>query len=329
MKRENFYRRDPAKALSGMIGLSLEERGVYNTVLDLLYSTWRPLEDDRAFLANWCGCAVQKLNPIIRRLVDKGRLVSFEENGRVYLSDDAFEAERATVKGGAETRSGRRQIGDKSGEVGEKSAGVEENPPVCRDEPEQNQSVTALDKTREEKKETPVAPKGAVSRSKLSSPSPEARAIWDAAPTIARQRSSLAETDAELSAAVRRGHTAEQVTAGLAAAYASTVFAGEHAKGVHRLIAKDRWASFTTPNASGPVLTFDGPPQLRAWIAEHAGEPFAAKYVDPAKWDAQRRALIARNSYSAGKIRDECEPVLLKARATVTTQQQTPEVQAA
>ncbi len=161
MKRENFYRRDPSKALSGMIGLSLEERGVYNTVLDLLYSTWRPLEDDRAFIANWCGCAVQKLNPIIRRLLDKGRLITFDEGGRVYLSDEAFEAERATVKGALPTRSGRGQIGEKSGEVGEKSAGVEENPPSCQDEVQQNQPVKALEKTREEKSIPPKPPEGA------------------------------------------------------------------------------------------------------------------------------------------------------------------------
>jgi hypothetical protein len=151
MKRENFYRRDPSKALSGMIGLSLEERGVYNTILDLLYSTWRPLEDDRAFIANWCGCAVQKLNPIVRRLVERGRLISFEEGGRTFLSDEAFEAERATVKGATGTRSGRGEVGEKSGEVGEKSAGVEKNPLVLDTDIKENQSLTALDKSREDK----------------------------------------------------------------------------------------------------------------------------------------------------------------------------------
>lgn len=158
-KGENFYRRDPSKALSGMIGLTLEERGVYNTVLDLLYSTWRPLEDDRPFLANWCGCAVQKLNPIIRRLIEKGRLVTFTEGGRTYLSDEAFEAERAKVKGSGSTRSGRANVEEKSGEVGEKSAGVGQNPQVLDTENTENQAVTGLEKNREEKN-TPLPPKG-------------------------------------------------------------------------------------------------------------------------------------------------------------------------
>lgn len=155
-KSENFYRRDPSKALAGMVGLTLEERGVYNTVLDLLYSTWRPLEDDRSFIAGWCGAAPQKVNPIIRRLIEKGRLITFEEGGRVYLSDAAFEAERASVKGVSETRSGRGEVGEKSREVGEKS----EKHTTSQDEMPEKQSVARLEKRREEKKETPIPPRG-------------------------------------------------------------------------------------------------------------------------------------------------------------------------
>jgi len=159
-KRENFYRRDPSKALSGMVGLSLEERGAYNTILDLLYQTWRPLEDDRRYIANWCGCAVQKLNPIIDRLVAKGRLLAFEENGRSYLSDRAFEAEREAIKGVAKTRSGRAEVGEKWAGVGEKSAGVGQNSPLLDDDDKENQGVTALEKTREDKTRIPPTPQG-------------------------------------------------------------------------------------------------------------------------------------------------------------------------
>lgn len=168
-KGQNFYRRDPSKALSGMIGLSLEERGVYNTVLDLLYSTWRPLEDDRAFLANWCGCAVQKMNPIVRRLIEKGRLITFEEGGRTYLSDEAFEAERSAVKGPGETRSGRRQVEEKSAEVGEKSAGVGQNTGLLDASDEEKQRLAALEKNREEKKDPPT-PQGGRRKPKRSIP---------------------------------------------------------------------------------------------------------------------------------------------------------------
>ena len=142
-KRENFYRRDPGAALAGMAGMSLEERGVYNTIIDLLYLTWRPVEDSRAYIAGHCGCAVQKLNPILGRLIASGKLIRFEDDGQAYISNAKFEAERASVKGVA-TRSGR-------GEVGEKSAGVEKNPPTCLENSTENQPVAALEKSRVEK----------------------------------------------------------------------------------------------------------------------------------------------------------------------------------
>lgn len=121
----------------------LEERGVYNTVLDMLYQTWRPLEDDRRYIANWCGCAVQKLNPIIARLLERGRLITFEEGGRTYISDEAFEAERKAVKGGAGTRSGRAQVAEKSGEVEEKSASVGQNSELLGTKTTEKQSIRA------------------------------------------------------------------------------------------------------------------------------------------------------------------------------------------
>lgn len=151
MKRENFYRRDPGAALAGMAGMSLEERGVYNTIIDLLYLTWRPVEDNRAYIAGHCGCAVQKLNPLINRLIAAGKLVRFEEGGQAYISNPKFEAERKDVKGATKTRSGRAVVDEKSPGVGEKSAGVEENPHTCQSEGEQKQPVTGLDKSREDK----------------------------------------------------------------------------------------------------------------------------------------------------------------------------------
>ena len=162
MKRENFYRRDPGLALAGMQGMTLEERGVYNTVLDLLYLTWRPVEDNRGYIAAHCGCAVQRLNPIVSRLIAAGKLVRFEENGQFYISNPRFEAERKAVKGASKTRSGRGEVGEKSGEVGEKSASVEENAPLLEAKSEENQDVKALDKTRVDKTrvEPPSPPLG-------------------------------------------------------------------------------------------------------------------------------------------------------------------------
>lgn len=159
MKRENFYRRDPGLALQGMSSMNLEERGVYNTVIDLLYLTWRPLEDDRGYIAGHCRCAVQKLNPILNRLITAGKLVTFVEDGRSYISNPTFERERVDVKGPAKTRSGRAHVGEKSGEVGQKSDGVEKNSALLDGDIERNQRDTALEKSRVEKTiDTPPTP---------------------------------------------------------------------------------------------------------------------------------------------------------------------------
>lgn len=166
-KRENFYRRDPMAALNGMIGLTLEEKGVYNVVIDLLYSTWRPVEDNRQFIANWCGCAVQKVNPIIERLIAKGKIRRVQEGGVWVLTNDHFDDERHTVKGlgsgrrkAAEEASGRGEVEEKSAGVREKSAGVSENLPLLEGQTLEKQRVTPLEKTREDKN-TPKPPKGA------------------------------------------------------------------------------------------------------------------------------------------------------------------------
>lgn len=202
MKRENFYRRNPGDALAGMVGMSLEERGVYNTIIDLIYLTWRPLEDSRQYIAGHCGCAVQKLNPIIDRLIARGKLLRFEEEGVWYLSNRRFEDERSEVKGPAKTRSGRGKVGEKSAGVGEKSA-------VLSGKNEENQSVKPLDRQeRQENKEAnassvasaaPTATIGALALP-LGEPDPERRRgepwdrdpdfgkLWDTAPPLMRKR---------------------------------------------------------------------------------------------------------------------------------------------
>lgn len=191
MKRENFYRRNPGDALSGMVGMTLEERGVYNTIIDLVYLTWRPLEDSRQYIAGHCGCAVQKLNPIISSLIAKRKLLRFEEGGVWYLSNRRFEDERSEVKGPQKTRSGRGEVGEKSGEVGQKSAGVGENLPLLEHERETNHRLVALDRVEEEKREAKASLSPGSTKPKAYPDLFEA--AWKAYPHV-KGRSSKADT---------------------------------------------------------------------------------------------------------------------------------------
>jgi len=77
MKRFPWYKRFPNEALLGMVGLSLEERGAYNTILDLIYAHAHHasgVRDDHRFLARNLGCDVRVWKRIRERLIDTRKL---------------------------------------------------------------------------------------------------------------------------------------------------------------------------------------------------------------------------------------------------------------
>lgn len=321
--KNNFYRRDPQKALSGMVGLSLEERGVYNTVIDLLYTTWRPLEDNRHFIANWCGCAVQKLNPILKRLIAQGRLITFEEDGRTYLSDEAFEAERNRFKGASNTRSGRAEVGEKSGEVEEKSAGVGENMPVLDTKHDENQSLPAKEKKRKEKK--PPNPQGDQIDLRPFSEALQITAaagclfselidkIHQAQPVVdGRRRSARPDIERALRSAVQRGGAPSDIWAAVQAYYrlpASTKDGGQYAQGAVVVLNRDRWREYLPSQAaaekSDPIVEFEGPQALIASVAQHIDGDYARLWVAPCKWREADRTLIAPNPFTAKRLKSD------------------------
>ena len=81
-----WYKRDPNAALSGFAVLTLEERGAYDTVLDLIYAHAGDLNDDDHYLAGWMRCDVR----VWRRL--KKRLL---ELGKIYLASGKIRNKRA------------------------------------------------------------------------------------------------------------------------------------------------------------------------------------------------------------------------------------------
>lgn len=310
MRRDNFYRRDPGAALAGMAGMSLEERGVYNTIIDLLYLTWRPVEDNRAYIAGHCGCAVQKLNPLINRLISAGKLVRFEEGGQAYISNPKFEAERKDVKGATKTRSGRAVVDEKSPGVGEKSASVEENPHTCQGEGEQKQPVTTLDKSREEKIEGTNVPSDegeapVKGRVRKRSPETEIPDGYPDASALAAAQARLREAGVNIAADIQaerfRNHALqnERRCRDWAAAWRNWII------GVIDKAPKSAAVRPSLVATRAPVATFTGPPALRASVVAATDENFAIKFIDPAEWREHDRTLVARNAFAAGQIHRE------------------------
>lgn len=92
MGQLKWYKRDPDAALSGMMGLTLEERGAFNTVLDLLYTRDGALPDDERFIAGWLGTDVRVWRRIRTRLITLGKLGVVDgliTNSRATLEIDA------------------------------------------------------------------------------------------------------------------------------------------------------------------------------------------------------------------------------------------------
>lgn len=74
MGRIRWYKRDPNAALAGFAVLTLEERGAYETVLDLIYAHDGDLNDDEHFLAGWMRSDVRVWRRLRKRLVDLGKI---------------------------------------------------------------------------------------------------------------------------------------------------------------------------------------------------------------------------------------------------------------
>lgn len=69
-----WYRRYPADFINGTFGMTLEEKGAYSLILDLIYARGGPLPDDARSIAGACGCSVRKWTAIRDRLISLGKI---------------------------------------------------------------------------------------------------------------------------------------------------------------------------------------------------------------------------------------------------------------
>lgn len=116
MGKIKWYKRYPTNALEGMMELTLEERGAYNTVLDLIYSHDNELLDDERLIAGWMRVDVRVWRRLKDRLIGCGKL--YVSGGLIHNLRADGEADAALHRVASAADAGRQSgiiRGHKSG----------------------------------------------------------------------------------------------------------------------------------------------------------------------------------------------------------------------
>jgi uncharacterized protein YdaU (DUF1376 family) len=85
MSARPFHKRYHSDALAGFMALTLEERGAYQTLLDMIYDRQGPLVDNERLLAGYMGVSIRKWKSLRETLLEKGKIY-LTEDGLIYNS---------------------------------------------------------------------------------------------------------------------------------------------------------------------------------------------------------------------------------------------------
>lgn len=117
MSERPWYRRFPDNFIAGTVGLTLEEKGAYSLVLDLIYVRGGPVPDEPRYIAGVCNCSVRKWTAIRAKLVECGKIHvvdGFLTNERAEkeiekAAKDSRELAENGAKGGNKSAENRRE----------------------------------------------------------------------------------------------------------------------------------------------------------------------------------------------------------------------------
>jgi len=88
MSGNHWHKRYHSDALTGFMSLTLEERGAYQTVLDLIYDRGGPIMDNDRLMAGYMGVSLRKWAGLRASLIAKGKITigdGFIENDRAIF----------------------------------------------------------------------------------------------------------------------------------------------------------------------------------------------------------------------------------------------------
>ena len=115
MSARPYHKRYHSDALAGFMSLTLEERGAYQTLLDLIYDRGGPILDNERLLAGYMGCSVRKWRLLREQLIEK-RKIRLNDAGEITndRAEKEFENDAKTARKLAENgSSGGRKTAEK------------------------------------------------------------------------------------------------------------------------------------------------------------------------------------------------------------------------
>lgn len=177
MSGRPWYKRCGADFIEGTMGLSLEEKGAYSLVLDLIYSHGGPIADDPRWLAGVCNVSTRKWKSIRDRLVAAGKIAV--EEGRI--SNARAIKELVSAKLSSENLA---ESGAKGGrKAAENRAGANKNNGL---------SLAGLKQEREDKSREED-----ISLRERSAPTDVRRTLWDVGVKTVQAMAGLPESKAK------------------------------------------------------------------------------------------------------------------------------------
>lgn len=109
-----WYRRFPDNFIAGTVGLTLEEKGAYSLILDLMYVRGGPVPDEPRYIAGVCNCSVRKWNAIRERLIDLGKITAADGYLTNHRAEEELDIARKISREASENGS---KGGNKSAEI--------------------------------------------------------------------------------------------------------------------------------------------------------------------------------------------------------------------
>jgi len=122
MSERPWYPRYPQDFLMGTMGMSLELRGAYSILLDMMYDRQGPIPDEARYIAGMLNISVRKWSSIRSDLIETGKIF-VDKNGFISNSRAVFEIENALKISRKRSENGAKG-GNKSAE---KKAELKEN----------------------------------------------------------------------------------------------------------------------------------------------------------------------------------------------------------